>query len=153
MQLSLSMPITGKIESLANSQVDVFNSGVLGDGLVIFATGTELQAPFDGYYTQINDHNLHIETADGGQWLLHVGVGLEQLPIMPVEFFGIYNATKLEAGATLASVAWPDTKMEQLTDLFCEVALVNTNQSRLQLQFISLADHEVGDLLGNILTF
>lgn len=153
MQVSISMPITGKIESLAHSEVDLFNSGVLGDGLVVFATGTELQAPLDGRYTQINDHNLHIATEDSGEWLLHIGVGLEQLPVMPVEFVSNYSATLLKAGTTLASVAWPDSKNAKQANIICEVALVNTTQSNLQTQFVTLGEYEVGELLGNILVF
>ena len=74
--ISLTAPLEGWIGPLDEVPDAVFAERMLGDGVAIDPTGDTLVAPCDGrvLVVQATGHAITIETAEGAQLLMHIGV-------------------------------------------------------------------------------
>ncbi|HEX3379165.1 MAG TPA: phosphoenolpyruvate--protein phosphotransferase [Paraburkholderia sp.] len=72
----LLAPLTGPVVPLANVPDPVFSGGMFGDGIGIDPLEGRLVAPCDGVVTHLarTGHAVTLESAEGAQILLHVGI-------------------------------------------------------------------------------
>ncbi len=80
-RVSLASPLEGELVSLADVKDDVFRQGILGDGVAILPEKGELYAPADGTIAMVTDskHAVSMETAEGVELLIHVGMDTVKL--------------------------------------------------------------------------
>ena len=74
-------PIQGNIQALKETPDDAFASGALGDGIVIFPTDNKVYAPADARinFTFPTRHAIQMETKNGIEFMIHVGIDTCQL--------------------------------------------------------------------------
>lgn len=72
----LYLPVEGEVIPLADIGDGVFSAGVLGGGCGIKPTGETVYAPADGVVITVAQtlHAVGIQTADGAEILIHVGM-------------------------------------------------------------------------------
>lgn len=149
MATNLYAPITGEVKLSQNSQDSLFSANILGKGIVIFPTGCQVVSPFDGIYTQQSDHTITIESNDGGQWLLHLGLDFAGMTTTPVTYL-FQNGANLVANTPLAIINWAQVQAASL-DVEQEVALLNVNQHSQIIEFVP-ANYESGGIIGKLIT-
>lgn len=73
---SLKAPTTGRAAALSEVNDDVFSQEVLGKGAAIFPEEGKVYAPADGTVTIFFEtgHAIGMETSDGAEILIHVGI-------------------------------------------------------------------------------
>ncbi|WP_238883139.1 glucose PTS transporter subunit IIA [Clostridium sp. YIM B02551] len=78
---NLSNPIDGEIVTLDRVPDEVFAGKMLGDGFAIIPVGNEVHAPADGEVRVVfpTKHAVAIETIDGLEILIHVGIDTVEL--------------------------------------------------------------------------
>jgi glucose-specific phosphotransferase system IIA component len=74
-------PLTGVVVPLDEVPDEVFAQRILGDGLAVRPSGGEVVAPADGRIAKLfaGGHAIVVETADGVQVLVHVGIDTVRL--------------------------------------------------------------------------
>lgn len=77
----LSACLNGTVVPLANVKDEAFASGVLGDGIAIEPSDSELVAPADGEISSTFEthHAVGMTTADGAELLMHIGIDTVKL--------------------------------------------------------------------------
>lgn len=80
-QLDIASPMKGKVLKLESVQDAAFASGVLGKGAAVLPEDGEVYAPASGVVSALFPtlHALGIETEDGVQILIHIGLDTVQL--------------------------------------------------------------------------
>lgn len=78
---SLAAPLSGRVIPIDEVPDPVFAGRVLGDGVGIVPTDGILLAPADGTVVQVAEtlHAVGIETADGLELLIHLGIDTVKL--------------------------------------------------------------------------
>ncbi|HEX7099965.1 MAG TPA: PTS glucose transporter subunit IIA [Acidimicrobiia bacterium] len=73
---TVASPFTGRVVPLDQVNDAVFAEKVLGDGLAVHPTHPEVLAPVDGRIEKLfpGGHGIALETTDGLQVLIHVGL-------------------------------------------------------------------------------
>ncbi len=82
---SIYSPVQGKRMPLSKVPDKVFSSEVLGKGIAIIPTGTELKAPFDGSVTTVAGHALGLTSSDGIECVVHVGLETVNMKNAPLD--------------------------------------------------------------------
>lgn len=82
---SIYSPIQGKCMPLSKVPDKVFSSEVLGKGIAIIPTGTEMKAPFDGTVTTVAGHALGLTSSDGIECVVHVGLETVNMKKAPLD--------------------------------------------------------------------
>ncbi|MGE5675615.1 MAG: glucose PTS transporter subunit IIA [Mycobacterium leprae] len=79
--VTLLSPLTGRVLPLAEVPDPVFGAGLVGDGVAVEVTGTQIVAPVDGNVTHIfpGGHALGLVTAGGLEILIHIGLDTAEL--------------------------------------------------------------------------
>lgn len=74
-------PITGLVSPVSQCKDPTFSQGLLGPGVVIVPTGTQLVAPSAGTVEFIlsTRHALGLHTPEGLKYLMHVGLDTNRL--------------------------------------------------------------------------
>lgn len=72
----VASPFTGRVVPLERVADDVFAEKMLGDGLAVHPTEPDVVAPVDGRIEKLfpGGHGIALQTADGLQVLVHVGL-------------------------------------------------------------------------------
>lgn len=70
----LEAPVSGRVASLASVPDDVFSSGALGDGCVIWPFDEMLRAPVEGSVSVLMSHAVGLRTKQDVEVLLHIGI-------------------------------------------------------------------------------
>ena len=80
-EISLIKPIEGKIIKITKVEDPAFSQKMLGDGFAIEPTKGEVKSPVDGKIVQKfpTNHALGIETKEGIEILIHVGINTVEL--------------------------------------------------------------------------
>ena len=80
-QLEIASPIKGKVLALSSIHDDAFASGVLGKGTAILPEEGSVYAPADGTVSTLFPtlHALGMETDQGAEILIHIGLDTVQL--------------------------------------------------------------------------
>ncbi|MEG0376913.1 MAG: glucose PTS transporter subunit IIA, partial [Eubacterium sp.] len=74
-------PIEGQVASITETPDDVFSQKMLGDGIVVFPTGSEIVAPCDGTVEVLfpTKHAIGLKSLEGTELLIHVGIDTVKL--------------------------------------------------------------------------
>lgn len=77
----LGAPIDGRVALLAESPDDIFAQEGVGAGVTIFPKGNVVVAPADGKVLFVfpSKHAIGLETTDGIEILIHIGIGTYKL--------------------------------------------------------------------------
>ena len=77
----IASPFDGKVIPLEEVPDDVFSQKMVGDGFAVIPNSDEIHAPADGTITMIFDtkHAFTIETANGAELLVHMGLDTVRL--------------------------------------------------------------------------
>ncbi|GAB6137827.1 PTS sugar transporter subunit IIA [Halanaerobaculum tunisiense] len=138
-EVELVAPVTGEVIELSEVPDDVFASKAVGDGLAIEPTEGILVAPVEGVAKQVfpTKHAIGLETAQGIELLLHIGINTVELDGAGFEKL-IEEGDEVEAGqeliefdleyieqnATATVTPFLVTNMDEIEDL----EVVNTGQ-------------------------
>ena len=73
---TLCSPVTGTVHPITEAPDEAFASKMMGDGFFIYPTKGEVLAPADGEVVFVFDtkHAIGMKSADGMEYLLHIGV-------------------------------------------------------------------------------
>ena len=73
---TLCSPVTGTVHPITDAPDDAFASKMMGDGFFVYPTVGEVLAPADGEVVFVFDtkHAIGMKSADGTEYLLHIGV-------------------------------------------------------------------------------
>ncbi len=79
--LSLYSPFTGKVESIEHAPDVTFAQKMIGDGFMVMPTSGEVLAPcdLDVAFVFPTGHAMGLKTADGIEFMLHIGVDTVKL--------------------------------------------------------------------------
>lgn len=80
-EISLSMPISGKVIGLVELNDYLFNKKLMGDGAAVIPSDNTVYSPIDGEINLIYEtkHALGIKTSGGIQILIHIGLDTARL--------------------------------------------------------------------------
>lgn len=75
-QHTLCSPVTGTVHPITEAPDEAFASKMMGDGFFIYPSKGEVLAPADGEVVFVFDtkHAIGMKSADGTEYLLHIGV-------------------------------------------------------------------------------
>ena len=98
----LFSPFTGKATSIAEAPDEAFSSKAMGDGYMVVPTDGEVLAPEDCEIMFVfpSKHAIGIRSADGMEYLLHVGVDTVKLDGQGFETF-VTDGQKVKKGERL----------------------------------------------------
>lgn len=104
-QVSLDSPVAGKVISLDEVDDPVFAQGTMGKGFGVKPSSGEIFAPISGEITMIaaTKHGIGIETADGLEVLIHMGIDTVELQNDPFEIMVELNE-KVTTGQKIAEM-------------------------------------------------
>ena len=73
---TLCSPVTGTVHPITEAPDEAFASKMMGDGFFVYPTVGEVLAPADGEVVFVFDtkHAIGMKSADGTEYLLHIGV-------------------------------------------------------------------------------
>lgn len=73
---TLCSPVTGTVHPITEAPDDAFASKMMGDGFFVYPTVGEVLTPADGEVVFVFDtkHAIGMKSADGTEYLLHIGV-------------------------------------------------------------------------------
>ena len=101
-QLEIASPIKGRVLKLESVKDAAFASGVLGKGAAVLPEEGKVYAPASGVVSALFPtlHALGIETDDGVQILIHIGLDTVQLNVEGFEAM-IKQGDRIEKGQLL----------------------------------------------------
>ncbi|MDQ0362061.1 PTS sugar transporter subunit IIA [Breznakia pachnodae] len=101
----LTAPCNGNYIDITDTNDEMFSSKMLGDGIGIITSDSELYSPVDGEVTMIfpTKHALGIKTSNNIDILLHIGINTVELDGEPFEVHVKQNQ-KVQAGDLLVDV-------------------------------------------------
>ncbi|OER26447.1 PTS beta-glucoside transporter subunit IIBCA [Listeria monocytogenes] len=104
-QQEILAPIAGTMQPISSSADETFASKTMGEGVVIFPTGSKVVAPAAGVVTTVfpGGHALGITTENGTEILIHIGIDTVELN---GEGFDVQVevGSKVKQGQTLVNV-------------------------------------------------
>ncbi|HZH60341.1 MAG TPA: beta-glucoside-specific PTS transporter subunit IIABC [Metabacillus sp.] len=79
--VELKQPLSGKVIPITEVKDDVFSSKVMGEGIAVIPDSGQVFSPVDGTVKMVfkTNHALGIETSDGVELLIHIGIDTVQL--------------------------------------------------------------------------
>ncbi|HJC48498.1 MAG TPA: glucose PTS transporter subunit IIA [Candidatus Lachnoclostridium pullistercoris] len=103
----LFAPVSGSVVPMKEAPDETFSSCMMGDGVVIHPTDDVVKAPCSGtvaVYTEENKHAIGLQTEDGLELLIHIGV--DTVNLKGEGFEGLVSAgDKIRAGEPLIRFA------------------------------------------------
>ena len=99
----LLAPVSGGVVPMKEAPDETFSSCMMGDGVVIHPTDNVIKAPCSGtvgVYTEENRHAIGLQTEDGLELLIHIGV--DTVNLKGEGFEGLVSAgDRIKAGDAL----------------------------------------------------
>lgn len=144
-QNAVYTPVEGKIVPKEEIPDETFASGILGDGAGIEPIGNIVYAPFDGTVLSVFDtkHALTLESSDGVQLLIHVGVDTVKMNGDGFEIFAKANE-KVKKGQKLLSFDKEKIKKAGYSDT---VAVIVANTDDYEKIQVNTGRSSVGEVL------
>ncbi|MGM9669165.1 MAG: PTS glucose transporter subunit IIA [Faecousia sp.] len=143
----LLQPMDGKVIPLEEIGDGVFSSGVLGNGCGLIPSGEAVYAPVSGTVGTVAEtkHAVGIETADGAEILIHVG--LETVSMNGEGFdVKVKEGDKVEAGQLL--MTFSQAAIEAAEGVSTTSAFLVTNSDDFPgFQVLRTGEGKVGDEL------
>ena len=81
MTQSFNSPFTGELHPITDAPDEVFSEKMTGDGFLVYPTDSAVYAPCDSTVDIVFDtkHALGLRTADGLEYMLHIGIDTVQM--------------------------------------------------------------------------
>ena len=81
MTQSFNSPFTGELHPITDAPDEVFSEKMTGDGFLVYPTDSAVYAPCDSTVDLVFDtkHALGLRTADGLEYMLHIGIDTVQM--------------------------------------------------------------------------
>lgn len=119
-------PFAGTVKPLDQCSDEAFASKAMGDGFVIIPTENNFYSPVTGEVSFIfpTRHALGLQTENGTQMLIHIGMDTVNLEGKPFEMF-VKQGDKVQAGQLLGHVDFEQIKAAGLS---IETPVVITNK-------------------------
>lgn len=119
-------PFAGAVKPLDQCGDEAFASKAMGDGFVIIPTENNFYSPVTGEVSFIfpTHHALGLQTKNGTQMLIHIGMDTVNLEGKPFEMF-VKQGDKVQAGQLLGHVDFEQIKVAGLS---IETPVVITNK-------------------------
>lgn len=75
-KITVYAPLNGKVVSLKDVEDDVFNQGMMGEGIAIIPDEDTLYSPIEGTVKMVFKtlHAIGLETKNGAELLIHLGL-------------------------------------------------------------------------------
>ncbi len=128
---AIASPFSGRVVALDDVNDDVFSERVMGDGVAVLPTDPEVVAPIAGKLEKLfrGGHGFAIETSDGLQVLVHVGLETVHLK---GEGFEVHAAEgdAVEAGDHIVTVDL-DHMAAKSIDMVSPVVVISGQQVRV----------------------
>lgn len=105
--IEVAAPITGIAEQLSQVPDPIFAGKIVGDGIAVIPTGSEVVAPFDCEVIQIA-HTLHaiaVRSKEGIEFLIHMGIDTVQMKEKAYDYC-VRVGEKVSKGEMLLRVDW-----------------------------------------------
>lgn len=149
-QLEIASPIKGKVLKLESVKDAAFASGVLGKGAAVLPEEGKVYAPASGIVSALFPtlHALGIETDDGVQILIHIGLDTVQLNGEGFEAM-IKQGDRIEKGQLL--ITFDKEFIESKGYCIETPVLVSNSDDFLDVVETSEEYADAGDLLLNVL--
>ncbi|MBM7558220.1 PTS sugar transporter subunit IIA [Halanaerobacter jeridensis] len=127
-ELELMAPLTGEVLALSEVPDEVFAAKTVGDGVAIKPTDNKLVAPVDGVVKQLfpTKHAVGIETEDGVEILVHIGINTVELDGEGFEKF-VDKGDQIEVGDKLITFDL-DYIEENATSIITPIVITNINE-------------------------
>lgn len=99
------VPMDGEVQTIDHTPDDAFAQKMMGDGIVIFPTGTEVYAPVDGKVEFVfpTKHAIGMTSKAGTEFLIHVGIDTVKLDGEGFEVF-VDAGSEVKAGDLLMKI-------------------------------------------------
>ncbi len=139
-------PVSGKAEVVSKSSDETFASEGLGKGAVIFPTENTVVAPFEGTVSAVfpTGHAVGIESLDGVQVLIHIGIDTVELNGKHFEAF-VKQGDHVKAGQKLVVF---DREAVQKAGYKTETMVVVTNaEDYSKIELVKEGEVHAGDEL------
>lgn len=110
-KVTIKAPISGIVSELSEVPDDVFAQKIVGDGIAINPTDNTLYSPVKGKIVQIFPtlHALGIETEEGLEILIHLGVDTVELKGEGFTSF-VEKGQQVDVGDKLIEIDWNSIK-------------------------------------------
>lgn len=143
MAVTVHAPLAGSVAPLSEVDDPVFADGVMGPGAAIRPESSEVLAPVAGHLAKLfpGGHGLAIETTDGVQVLVHVGLETVHLKGEGFELIAA-EGDDVEVGTPLVRVDL-DHLAELEIDLITPVVVISDHPTRT----VAEARVDAGDAL------
>lgn len=147
-QKELQAVATGEVIPLAKVNDPVFSKKMMGDGFAVIPVTGEVVAPIAGKITSVfpTKHAIGLETKEGVEVLIHMGIDTVQLKQPAFEIF-VTEGQNVEAGTKLAQIDLDSLKKE---DKDPTVIVVFTNNKVNELTITHLGNAKAGFVIGNL---
>ncbi|EOH92110.1 PTS transporter subunit IIBC [Enterococcus villorum] len=147
-QKELQAVATGEVIPLAKVNDPVFSKKMMGDGFAVIPVTGEVVAPIAGKIISVfpTKHAIGLETKEGVEVLIHMGIDTVQLKQPAFEIF-VTEGQNVEAGTKLAQIDLDSLKKE---DKDPTVIVVFTNNKVNELTITHLGNAKAGFVIGNL---
>ncbi|HAY60617.1 MAG TPA: hypothetical protein DCY37_00170 [Acidaminococcaceae bacterium] len=102
MTQSFNSPFTGELHPITEAPDEVFAEKMTGDGFLVYPTDFAVYAPCDSTVDLVFDtkHALGLRTADGLEYMLHIGIDTVQMNGLGFRVF-VENGQPVKQGEKL----------------------------------------------------
>ncbi|MFS0784527.1 PTS glucose transporter subunit IIA [Bacillus sp. 1P06AnD] len=139
-KLHIYTPVNGKVIAIEDVDDPVFSGKMMGEGIAVMPSGGDIYAPADGTVVQVapTKHAIGIQTEDGTELLIHVG--LETVSLKGEGFsVAVQAGEKVKVGDLLMKVDWDYIRAHAKSTI---IPLVITNSQEGNKEFHFSAEIE-----------
>ena len=131
---AFASPVAGELHPITEAPDEAFASKMMGDGFFVYPTEETVYAPADGEVVFVFDtkHAIGMKTADGTEYLLHIGVDTVALGGKGFEVF-VEAGTKVQKGDKLMTFDDTYIKKNAKSDACLVIFTGMTDTSTLSL--------------------
>lgn len=141
-------PIKGKILDITNVEDEVFSDKIMGDGFAIDIEGPKIVAPFDGVVRVLfpGGHAVCIESDEGIQVLLHIGLDTHHLAVSPYKIYTEVDK-RVKAGELLIEADYKRIKKKAKSSKCPIVFLKDEKINVLKMnQFVDVGEENIVEI-------
>ncbi|MGM0369906.1 MAG: PTS sugar transporter subunit IIA [Bacillota bacterium] len=124
----LLVPIEGQVVKLEEVPDQIFAQQIMGDGIAIEPSGSQVVAPFQGKITHLleTDHAVGLKTESGVEVLIHVGIDTVKMKGKGFASF-VEEGDLVEVGAKLLEFDL-DLVAEEAESISTPIVITNTDE-------------------------
>lgn len=136
--VELLAPTNGEIIELSEVKDPIFSTGMMGSGFAVIPSTGQVNAPIAGEITMIAEtkHGIGIQTTDGLEILIHMGIDTVELEGKPFEIHVKVNE-RISVGQLLATVDLNEIKNAG-KDTTIIVVITNSDEKVKEFNFSTM---------------